>query len=165
MTKKNATRQDMAKEEIEAAEKQSFAMELRKLGFTYEEIAKKVGYASRGAAHTAVQSGLQKIITEGGEELLALERERVESMWLGIFPVACKGNIDAIDTCLKLMDKRARLHGLDATIAKLPEQHLHLHGLGSLPFSTDIAALSTEEINLLYKLTGGPSADVIEIGE
>src|SRR5690625_1695922 len=98
---------------IEAAEKQAQSIELRKAGATYDQIARKVGYANRGSAYRAVKSALEKITEEPAYELRNLISERLDVMLLGVWQQARSGHLGAIDRALKIEERRAKLYGLD----------------------------------------------------
>jgi hypothetical protein len=56
------------------------ALSLRQEGHSYDEIARQVGYANRGAAYKAVQRALLDVIRQPAEELRRIEMERLEEM-------------------------------------------------------------------------------------
>jgi uncharacterized protein (DUF2267 family) len=99
---------------IDLAEKQRQAVELRKAGLGYDEIADKLGYANRGGAYKAVRAALLAAVREPAEEVLALELARLDAMLAGIWLDARKGNVLKIDRALRIMQRRADLLGLDA---------------------------------------------------
>ena len=99
---------------IAYAEKQRQALELRKAGLTFEEIAAKLGYATHVGAYQAVKSAIRKIIKEPAEEVRDLEVARLDAMLAGLWVDARKGNVLKVDRVLKIMSRRAELLGLDA---------------------------------------------------
>lgn len=109
------------------AEKQRQALELRRSGYTYEMIARALGYSDRSLAARAVKSALKEIIREPAEEVLQLELGRLDGMLRGILDAAETGDVQAIDRALKIMDRRAKYLGLDAPtkvqdVSMTPEQ-------------------------------------------
>jgi hypothetical protein len=97
------------------------ALQLRAKKYTYEEIAAKCGYASRGACHDAVMRELERRVVQNVdalriEELDSLERleklcwERLEDKG---YP---KGMLFAVDRILAIKERRARLLGLDVPV-------------------------------------------------
>jgi len=97
-------------------ERQVKALELRRMGKGYAEIARALGIG-KSQAHRLVQAGLQEAreqITANADELRAEELSRIDGMLSGIWPDARKGHLGAVDRVLKLMERRARLLGLDA---------------------------------------------------
>lgn len=99
---------------ITAAEKRAKALELRKAGATYDQIARQVGYHNRGNAYRAVHLALKEITAEPATEVIKLELERLDAMLLGLWPAARKGKEAAVDRVLRIMERRAALLGLDA---------------------------------------------------
>jgi hypothetical protein len=107
---------------IEATERQRQALELRKAGATYDDIAARVGYSGRTAAYHGIMSALAKMLQEPAEELRTLEVERLDSLLLSVWPRALGGDLKAVETTLRIMERRARLIGLDLQPALTAEQ-------------------------------------------
>ena len=105
---------------LEAAEKQRSALKLRKAGATFEAIARELGYQGPSGAYRAVMAGLRKTLQEPADELRTLEVERLDALMLGLWTVARKGSLEAIDRILKIMARRAKLLGLDAPTKVAP---------------------------------------------
>lgn len=114
---------------IEAAEKRARALELRKAGASFDQIAQQVGYGSRGRAYEAVMQGLAEVTLEPAEELLKVELQRLDAMQVGLWGKARVGDVQAVAAVLKVMERRAKLLGLDnveARLAAVAEQELEL---------------------------------------
>ena len=103
---------------LQAQERQLQALELRKAGVTYAAIAQKLGYKTADGAHKAVGSALKKSIQEPADALRTLEVERLDAMLLAIAAQVRGGNLGAIDRALRIMERRAKLLGLD-----MPTRH------------------------------------------
>lgn len=101
---------------IDATEKQRQALELRKAGATFEQIAKQLDYATHVGAMKAVKSALKKVLREPAEELRQMEVERLDALMLPLWKQARDGNQGAVDRILKIMERRAKLLGLDAPV-------------------------------------------------
>ncbi len=101
---------------VEHVEKQRQALELRKAGATFDQIAKALGYANAGGAYKVVQAGLRAVVQQPADEVRQLEVERLDAMLRALWPDAMAGKWLAIDRCLGIMDRRARLLGLDAPL-------------------------------------------------
>jgi hypothetical protein len=95
-----------------AAEKRKQALDLRRAGWAFEDIAAEVGYTNKGSAHRAVQQALRDITRESATELLELELLRLDDMLAGLYESARNGDNFSVDRALKIMDQRARLLGL-----------------------------------------------------
>lgn len=99
-------------------EAQVKALELRRMGKGYVEIAAALGI-SKSAAHRHVTAGLAdamaQVTAEAGQ-LKAEEISRLDAMLAGLWPDARKGQQGAVDRVLKIMERRAKLLGLDAPV-------------------------------------------------
>lgn len=99
------------------AEKVRKAIELRKAGATYDKIAEALGYENRSGAYKIVVGALRDLVQEPAKELRTLEAERLDAMTLALWTRAQKGDLPAIDRLLRIMERRARLLGLDLPLA------------------------------------------------
>lgn len=97
----------------ELLDKRRQAVELRLAGATYQQIADRLAFANHSGARKAVQAGLKEAIREPAEEVLDRELARLDSMLLGLWDKARRGDVFAVDRVLKIMDRRARYLGLD----------------------------------------------------
>lgn len=114
MAAKNATNARKTKR----LETQLKVMELRRMGKGYVEIANTLGI-SKSVAHRMVVAALQEIrqsIETETSHLKAEELSRLDAMLAGLWPEARKGSYAAVDRVLKIMERRAKLLGLDAPI-------------------------------------------------
>ena len=97
------------------------ALELRKQGMGFWDIAQKLGYKSSSGAYAAVVTALCEVLREPAEEVRALEIERLDKMITHLMPYIdrpdAKSSWDikfsAMDRVIKLMDRRAKYLGLD----------------------------------------------------
>ena len=99
---------------IASAEKQRQALELRKAGASYDQIAEKLGWRGRSGAFNAVMRALRKTIQEPADDVRKLEVERLDALLLALWPQARQGNQGAVDRVLRVMERRSKLLGLDA---------------------------------------------------
>jgi hypothetical protein len=83
-------------------------------GKTFEEIAKEIGYAGKQGAYDAVRRSLVEIIREPAEALVKLDLERLDVLWQIQYLNAQGGDVAAMSACMKIMERRAKLLGLDA---------------------------------------------------
>ena len=97
-----------------AAERALQALTLRKAGASYEAIARQCGYASRSGAYQAVQRELRRTMQEPAEDVRQLELARLDDLYRAMVPKALTGDTWSVDRCLKIMERRALLLGLDA---------------------------------------------------
>lgn len=104
----------MKQEQVDALDNQLKALELRKAGVSYAKIAETLGYKSASGAHKAVSSALKKTLQEPADDVRRLEVERLDAMLLAMWPHVSKGAFGAVDRALRIMERRAKLLGLDA---------------------------------------------------
>lgn len=101
---------------MRAVERQRQCLELRIAGYTYDVIAEQVGYSDGSMAYKAVIAGIQKTLQEPADEVRNLEVARLDKLLAGIYLQAKQGNLPAMDRVLKLMERRAKLLGLDRPV-------------------------------------------------
>lgn len=110
-----------SKETAIAKLKAAKAVELRMEGKTFDEIAQECGYKNRQSAFDAVKRALLSIVREPAKELLTLDLERLDKMWGIHFLNAQAGDVQALSACMKIMERRAKLLGLDVQPEKDPD--------------------------------------------
>jgi len=118
-----------ASDKLETAQRRAFVLQLRKAGVTYPNIARAaiekfgVDRLPRGwderYAYKDVKRELDKIrveISESASNVLALELQRLDALLKALWAEAARKNPDhsAVDRVLKIMERRAKLLGLDA---------------------------------------------------
>lgn len=114
--------------------------ELRKAGLSYSNIAKALS-CSQGRAWNGVKRTMERISTrlaEDNRDTHRLELERLDSMLQHLWPLTMERSVrkedgsgeirvppsmDAVDRVLKIMDRRARLLGLDTQVIQLNAGH------------------------------------------
>jgi predicted DNA-binding protein (UPF0251 family) len=89
------------------------AVRLRLEGLTYREVGEQLGIGRKMAARV-VQRGLNAVARESAAELIALDNERLDMLWRAMWPKAEAGSAPHAMVCLKALERRARLLGLDA---------------------------------------------------
>ena len=91
-------------------------IELRKAGASWDEIAKQLGYADKGAAckdYQRARTLRAKKLDEAVDELRALEVERLDRLQLGLWKAAIGGDVKAAAEVRRIVMDRARLTGAD----------------------------------------------------
>lgn len=115
--KKPARNGQVTSPETAAAKvKAAKALELRMEGKTFEAIALEAGYNSKQAAYDAVKRSLDAITREPAQDLIRLDLERLDVLWQIQYLNAQGGDVQAMAACMKIMERRARLLGLDAPV-------------------------------------------------
>lgn len=97
-----------------ARERERQALELRKAGVTYSVIADRLGYKSHQGAHAAVKRALDRIADEPADDLKKIHQERLNTMLMVLWPQVQAGDERAIGQAVRIMDRQAALHGLEA---------------------------------------------------
>jgi len=97
-------------------ERQLEALELRKRGFAFREIGRRLNISHVQASRdvNAELGRLAELCKDSAEELRQLELERLDMLMLGLEPMARVGKPDAVNAYLKVMERRSKLLGLDA---------------------------------------------------
>ena len=101
---------------IRTTEKTLEALELRKRGMNYTQIGKKLG-CNRSTACRYVLSELENLADKCREEAAQvrdLELQRLDALYLKAWEAVEEGDLPAIDRCLRVQERRAKLLGLDA---------------------------------------------------
>jgi len=106
-----------SKRRLKARERWLSALELRKQGLTFEAIAKELGYKGGApAAYKAVMTALKETLREPAKELRDLEAARLDTIQQKLSDNVGpdKEELPVIDRLLRIMERRAKLLGLDA---------------------------------------------------
>ena len=103
-----------APKRILAQQKRRDAIELRKMGVTYQKIADAVGYPSANEARKQVLKAYNEIIQEPAIELRVLQVERLNHLLTIAWQQAQGGSLSAINTCVGLMTRIDILMGTEA---------------------------------------------------
>ena len=102
------------KSSVATVEREAQALSLRRRGMPYNDIATYMGLSGPGAAYRIVQRGLCRLIQEPADDVRAMELDRLDTFLFRLSGRIELGDTKAIDTALKVMDRRAKLMGLDA---------------------------------------------------
>lgn len=105
-----------ATKKVIAVDKQQQALELRKGGLSYQQISSYMG-CSKGYAYKLVKKGLEELtdkVRNSADELRELENSRLDMLWSKAYSTARNGDMQAVNTCIKISERRAKLNGLDS---------------------------------------------------
>jgi hypothetical protein len=100
--------------EADLLAKEAKVLDLRRAGFTFQRIAEEVGYNQASGAQRAYNRIMARHIPQAPEEHRQQELDRLDRMQVALWPRAMKGDDKAINTIIRLMERRARLVGIDA---------------------------------------------------
>jgi orotate phosphoribosyltransferase-like protein len=92
------------------------ALHLRRGGLTFDEIAAELAIDVKKARRLCsdAMEDARAQVAETAKELQALEVSRLDSMLNSIWDSAMRGNLAVIDRVIKIMERRAKMLGLDA---------------------------------------------------
>lgn len=121
---------------LQGAERDAEAARLRSRGWSYPRIAAELGWQHRADAWNAVKRVLDATVREAGDQVRAIELDRLDTLYtaatevlerrhitvsngriitLGDEPLPDDGPVlQAIDRLLKIQERRSKLLGLDA---------------------------------------------------
>jgi hypothetical protein len=100
--------------EVIAKERQSLL--LRQQGYTFDEIASRLGYKGESGAREAFRRALLRTLQEPAREVRELEINRLDIAQVAIWDRVQNGDLPAIVVLLKIMERRAKYLGLDAPV-------------------------------------------------
>ena len=98
---------------IKDQERLNRVLALRTQGWTLKQIGEQEG-VSNVRIHQLVVTALRQLVAEPGEEMRRLEQARLDDLQTAVWERAMNGDYGAIDRCLAIMERRAKLMGLDA---------------------------------------------------
>src|SRR5262249_5396385 len=113
--KRGGNRRKTSADMIDAALRQTEALRLRQAGNTFAQIAEMLGYSDPSGARNAVMAALRENVTEPNAEMRALELARLDALHAALWSEALAGDLPTVDRILKLMERRAKILGLDAS--------------------------------------------------
>jgi len=155
MTTANLLDQSAHPDDAAIAQKTADSLRLRIRGYSYRRIAEELGIG-KTLAHKYVVQALVEIREQNSEsahELRTLELERLDVMQAKLSPLGDADALDArtADTILRIMERRAKLIGLDAPI------DARFGGLpGGAPISlshdVDLTKLSIAELHEMERM-------------
>jgi outer membrane PBP1 activator LpoA protein len=122
---------------VQAAVRRKEAVDYRLTGSTYREIAANLDVTPTRARQLVAEAmaALQKDTSESAEELRRLELDRLDAMQAAVWGEVEAASLKAINTVLRIMERRAKLAGLDA-----PVRTVNTHDV------TDLSDLSDQEL-------------------
>ncbi|MEU2203632.1 helix-turn-helix domain-containing protein [Microbacterium oleivorans] len=106
---------------IERATRRQEAIALRRAGVGVDAIATRLK-VHPSTVYAWMKDAIAAIPREEADELRMLELDRLDAIFRGHFHAAVSGDVRSAETCLKVMERRARLLNLDAARAQGLEQ-------------------------------------------
>jgi hypothetical protein len=109
------THQKTAPRKVERRRRIAVALDMRIKGATYQQIGDALGVTLQ-SANRMVLAGVAEwnaTIRRDAADLIALEYARLERLHAAVWDQAIAGDPAAVDRVLKIMERRAKLLGLD----------------------------------------------------
>ena len=100
----------------EVLEREQQVVKLRRAGHTWDEIATIVGYAYPSGAHDAYVRASIRVVADDVKAIRELETERLDNLLNAVWADAMTGDIPAGTQALRIMERRAKLLGLDQPV-------------------------------------------------
>lgn len=91
------------------------ALEARAHGFEYYQIGEQLGVTTK-AAEMIVRRGLKATLREPADDVRKLELKRLDMLLQVYFDQAMSGHGPSVDRVLMMMERRARIEGIDAPL-------------------------------------------------
>jgi hypothetical protein len=147
--------------------KQAEAVRLKVAGHSYDEIARMLGYADHTGARGAVRAGLNaRLDSAGVEEVRQVESERLDRIQLTYWQravgetfkdrngddVSVVADPEYAELVLKVMDRRARLLGLNAPVKIGGDPNNPFRLEVDVNIDLDFRSLSTDELRALLAI-------------
>ena len=127
----------------ELVDREIKVLELRRAGLTWQRISEEAGYADASGAYLAYKRAIKRTMQQPADELREQELDRIDRLQLALWPKAMKGDNASINTIVRLMERRARLLGLDTPI-KIQQDVVNWDGNESIDRAVrELAALLT----------------------
>lgn len=98
-------------------DKQAIALDMRRKGHILSEIGAVLGIDRTSTVSKLIQKAMREIVREPAEEVVQMELDRLDTMFVKAYERAADHekplNKEAVDTCLRIMERRAKLLGID----------------------------------------------------
>lgn len=141
---------------VEQAQRQQKALELRNLGVGFDRIAQELGYSDRSGAWRAVKAALDRAVVEPAHEQRVIQSQRLDMLVRSALAAVLAGDLDQISNVLRVEKRRAELWGLDAP------RSVEVSGPDGGPVKTDVGALLLERLQSLTPEVQPEEGSVLE---
>lgn len=98
----------------ELVDKEARVVALRRQGYTWDSISSDVGYSSPSSSRDAFIRASRRVLREDVDEVRNLELDRLDLALKAIWAGVEAGDIPAINTMLKIMERRSKMLALDS---------------------------------------------------
>lgn len=100
----------------EVLEKEAEVVKLRRGGLTWDLIAQRVGYKHPASARDAYMRASARIVRDDVEAIRRTEEDRLDLAQSAIWAKVLQGDLTAVNTLVRVMERRAKLLGLDQPV-------------------------------------------------
>jgi 5-methylcytosine-specific restriction endonuclease McrA len=146
------------------------ALRLRMAGADYRTIRQELMVMGISVSLKQVYDDVQEALTElakqervAAEEIRELELARLDAMWMALWPDIERGDVFAIQTGLKVMERRAKMLGLDSA-QKVQIDGRPLQDLPQDQLDARATAIMRRIAMSRAQLMGLPTPQTIDIG-
>ena len=129
---------------IARRQKQIEAAHLRATGLSWREVAGRVGYSSAETARVGAMHAIERATQEASDELVDMEIHKLDALHRAVWPKALDGDPKAVESVLRIMQRRSKFLGLDAAesrVAAAVEQ-----AAGTLEAQTALVAVALDRV-------------------
>jgi transcriptional regulator len=130
-------------------EKEAKVLELRRGGLTFDMIADRLGYASASGAHKAYVTACNRIIYADVIETRKIEMDRLDIAQAAIWTNVIAGEVPSVIALMKIMERRARLLGLDMPTKAQIEVNIYEHDAIDSEVKRLVAILDSQQTSAL----------------
>lgn len=99
--------------DAEVLAKEAEVVKLRRGGLTWDMIAERVGYSAPMSAQRAYMRAANRIVQDDIETIRKVETERLDIAQSAIWGRVLNGELTAVQTFIRIQERRAKLLGLD----------------------------------------------------
>ena len=151
---------------LDSNARQAEVLRLRNEGFSFREVSSQMGIPL-SLAHLDVARACRKVLDPHVREHRALVNAQLDDLWAVQYPLALDGDGRAFDRCLRLIERRCAVNGIDMPKrvditsngeSLSPEQQASIKSLEDLPVAERINRLMGA---LSGKLLPQPTADIV----
>jgi hypothetical protein len=132
-------------------EREAEVVKLRRGGMTWDLIAQRTGFADPSGARQAYMRAASRVVRDDIEQIRQVEEDRLDLAQAAIWGDVMAGNIQAVNALVRIMERRARLLGLDRPVQHQVEVTVH-----------DGDSIDAEVQRLVALLDSGAPGDVVE---
>lgn len=100
--------------DVAVREREARVIQWRTQGMKWDDVAAREGYANAGGAYKAFIRGMRRIPAQAIDEHRRLQLEVIDAGVSALWPAYTQGKGYAIEKMMMLMDRKARLLGMDA---------------------------------------------------